>query len=137
MPNAPEKIGEQAPTPWNVSGKFAGDVYIDDANGRMVGSAEELEWAETIVRAVNSHADLLAAATNLLAILKRLEWSGVADVTIGHVPSCPCCYAWNPKTKIPEDRREALSERLGHYQNCDLNAAISAATAALSKAGVP
>jgi len=86
----------------------AEDRLIVDAGGYDVAEATYVEYAEFIVRACNSHADLLAA-------LKESQWAPHCRTTGGedwYWHECPCCGA---------DQDD------GHDEDCKLAAAIAKA----------
>ena len=85
--------------------------YILAADGGIVGILKDgAEWSATpiaqeIVRAVNSHAALLAA-------LKAIEWAAEGYAAEGLHPACPACRAWQSH---------------GHAPDCQLAKALRAA----------
>jgi hypothetical protein len=62
-------------------------------------------------------ANLLAAAPDLLAALKRVEWSYFSAATLDFL--CPTCCGPRPRCSTDSDR--------GHRSNCTLAAAIAKA----------
>lgn len=61
-----------------------------------------------------SRAQLTAAAPDLLSVLKAVEWNGPSSTGM-LMAVCPSCEAYK-------------SDNKGHYENCDLAAAIAKAT---------
>jgi hypothetical protein len=63
-----------------------------------------------------ANANLVAAAPEMLEVLKAVEWAGMTDAEDGgYEYACPFCDA-------------EVGRREGHYDNCKLAAAIAKAT---------
>jgi hypothetical protein len=65
-------MDEHSPLPWR-RGHYAGTAGIDDANGSSVADAVDDADAELILRAVNAHAELLAACRHVIECEEHRE----------------------------------------------------------------
>lgn len=61
------KKPDHSPLPWTIERLEAGDYAIVDATGEIIAEPDYGNDARLIVAAVNSHADLLAAAKMAIA----------------------------------------------------------------------
>lgn len=104
-----DTIPKQAPRPWRTEVTDWSRAIVDRDGLTLVYSSED--GYEDFVRCVDADLRLMALAPDMLAMLKRLEWS--ADD--GHQSLCPCCYS------PPE---------CGHSAHCSLAALIREAEGA-------
>lgn len=104
---------KHTPGPWRAEMLTRGSMWVHGADKSIVvcvnwesasditSEAKDRHWSNTV---------LIAAAPDLLAALRLVEWRGSDGVEY----RCPCCHG---------DKYDN-----GHYQECDLSIAIKKAT---------
>lgn len=109
------------PGPWEA---IPGGIVREAGKSRLIADCYARgfgDWRGEAQRDADAH--LIAAAPNLLAALRAVEWAGLEDDPDGgYYGACPSCGGGDPDNPAtPEDH-------VGHTEDCELAAAIARAT---------
>lgn len=123
-------VADPTPGPWKLSAlKNCSNGYPDslavvpETTGERRGPAIcLLSPLDSVTMNDEANARLIAAAPELLNILKDVEWQGLEDDPDGgHYGACPACGGGDP------DDSNTPEEYAGHTEDCTLAAAIAKA----------
>lgn len=101
-------MNQLTPRPWFVR-------IVPDGNGTR--TTVETEWGNFICLTSETDGPIIAAAPDMLDIIKRLEWSGIFSEGWS---CCPICYGINPAERKRHDYDPWQASSYSHQSDCIL-----------------